>query len=246
MSGALLEAVAEAVQDSAGAKDEAPAYKGRVQNAFKQVHSVFWRWCEARVPRVVRHGGRGCAHDARARSRGHKALNFPDAKAGEVQAVKGERRANALKRAAGGAAASGGGDASAVPKKRSVTDAGAAAAPSHAAPPLQQPTLPPPPPAPPPTQQPGAGHAAPLPLPHPPSASPEEAFIASLSMADPAGVLGRMGAKNIMLSHLVDATRPGMADGPRQEWWRDMFAELGVDDVGERMAMRSALARMQQ
>ena len=128
-----------------------------------------------------------------------------------------------------------------------------------------QPLLPPLPPRPPPQQQPGQSQPQPQPQPlppppaprppqpsvrghavRPPGASPEEAFIASLSMADPAGVLCRMRTKNITLSHLVDAMQPGVADDMRQELWRDLFAELGVVDVGERIAMRFALARMQQ
>ena len=299
VSGALLEAAAEAVDKEDNA---APAYKG-VYKTWNNRFQVMFGPADKRVTvggfTMAEEAAR--AFDAHARSQGDKVVNFPNAAAGEVQAVKGEASKNTLKRAARGAAS--GGAASAAPKKRAALAAGAAAAlspaapspvkqspkasgakaaprppppfhggppsalpqPTHPSPPappqqpqqqpvLQQPpppqpptpTHPPPPAAPLPAQHLGAGHEAPLPLPPPPGASPEEAFIASLSLADPSSVLVRMRLRNIKLAHLVDATRPGMADGLRQEWWRDMFSELGIDDVGERMAMRSALARMQQ
>ena len=296
VSGVLLEAAAEAVENTNGEADKAPAYKGVYEkgtNRF-QVHAGRGekRVCLGMFD-TVEEAAR--AYDAHARSLGDKAVNFSNAEAGEVKVVMGETNEATLKRAAGGAA-SGGATASSARKKRAAPAAGAAAAPSPAAPPPakqppkapgakaaiprppphfrgppssagpqpthpsppppppqqqtqsqpQQRTLPPPPPALLPPLPPTGGHAAPLQLPPPPGASPEEAFIASLSLADPAGVLDHMSAKNIMLSHLVDAMRPGVADDMRQELWRDLFAELGVVDVGERIAMRFALARMQQ
>ena len=290
VSGALLEAAAEAVEDTSG---KAPAYKG-VRKRRNTFNAFIWNGGKTdSIGYYVMAEEAARAYDARARSLGHKAVNFPDAKAGEVKAVKGVVCKTTLKRAAGSAAKT-------ARTKRAAPAAGAAAAPSPAAPPLakqslkapgakaapqppplfrgppsalpqqmppppppplpppppppqqrsaqqqlqpqpQQPTLLPPP-APPPAQQLSAGHAAPLLL---PGASPEEAFIASLSLADPADVLGRMRAADISLPDLLHATRPCGSKEARQQAWSDLCDDIGVTSGGERARMRATLARLQ-
>ena len=127
VNGALLEAAAEAVEDAS--VSEAPAYKGVYKtrsNKFEAKNYDTGTGKSMHLGSFDTAEEAARAFDAHARSEGDKALNFPNAQTGEVQAVKGGLSKSTLKRAAGGAAS--GGAASSARKKRAAPAAGAAAA----------------------------------------------------------------------------------------------------------------------
>ena len=121
VSGALLEAAAEAVLETAGEDVAAPItyYKGVYKTPTNHFAASFGRARGLHLGKFDTAEDAARAFDAHARSLGHKVLNFPNAAAGEVQAVKGETSQATLKRAAGGASSS-------ARAKRAAPAAGAA------------------------------------------------------------------------------------------------------------------------
>ena len=86
-----------------------------------------------------------------------------------------------------------------------------------------------------------AAGAPPLPLPPPPpAASPEELFVASLRLPDPARVLAAMADAAVTVDVLVATAEHKVAAGLRQDIWADVFTTLGIAKLGHQMAFHTA------
>lgn len=73
----------------------------------------------------------------------------------------------------------------------------------------------------------------------------DEAFIATIGVADPAGLAARMRSEGLTVSDLRELGSAALTDGLRQDAWNELFAALNITGVAERNRLRSAVARLQ-